>query len=75
MSLTRKLAFDPDLESAFAIGQRNAGERPGRIATVHFGGHLIDHGGLALDQTGPYTLVLGPRGCRFVAARLAFGGE
>jgi hypothetical protein len=70
-----QFAFDPDLERAFAVGQRNAGEQPRRIATVHFGGHFIDHGGLALDQTGPHALVLRPRGHRFVAARLAFGGE
>jgi hypothetical protein len=76
MSVTRNLAFDPDLESAFAVGQRNAGEQPRRIATVHFGGDLIDHGGLALDQTGPHAFVLRPRGhVGFVAARLAFGGE
>lgn len=70
-----QFAFNPDPESAFAVGQRNAGERPRWIAAVHFGGHLIDDGGLALDQTGPHALALRPRDHGFVSARLAFGGE
>src|SRR5258708_2501645 len=54
--------LDSNLEGTLAISQGDASFGCGRIAALHLFGHFLDDGSLALEPTGPHSLVLGTRG-------------
>ena len=61
-----------NLESTLAVSQGQARHGSRRIAAVHLFGHLLDHGGLTLEQARPHALVLrtwGRRRCHRMVGR------
>src|SRR5271167_4083471 len=54
--------FDQNLQGALAIGERHTCLAALQIPALHLLGHLLDDGGLALEQTGPHPFVLRTRG-------------
>src|SRR6266702_3383578 len=64
-----------NLESTLAVSQGEARQGSQRVAAVHFFSHLLDHGGLPLEQTRPHALVLRFWGRRCVTRCRAGGGE
>jgi hypothetical protein len=67
--------FDPYLQGAFSIGERQARLAALRIPALHLLGHLLDDCTLALEQTGPHALVFRTRGRQLVSRRRAVKTE
>ena len=64
-----------NLESTLTVGQGQTGRGSRGIAAVHLFSHLLDHGGLTLEQTRPHSLVLRTWGRRRFTGCRAGGGE
>src|SRR5882672_6157652 len=64
-----------NLESTLTVSQGEARRGLRGIAAVHLFSHLLDNGGLALEQTCPYSLVLRAWGRRRLGRCRAGGGE
>src|SRR5437870_12101601 len=64
-----------NLESTLTVGQGQARRGSRGIAAVHLFSHLLDNGGLALEQTRPHSLVLRAWGRRRVTRCRAGGGK
>src|SRR2546426_11438211 len=64
-----------NLESTLTVGQGQARRGSRGIAAIHLFSHLLDNGGLALEQTRPHSLVLRAWGRRRLNRCRAGGGK